>query len=210
MPSGLKAWTRASRPPAWPLMWPRIASACWPPRPARCSWSAASRASGSARKRAWSAGYLAMAALVVIGIATTLIATEPAKSATAAIEHVAQARENPVARVAKAAYASFADFLTRDIGDRRSRVRRALQILRCIRRRHDGALRDRSRFLPQRLRRHRQRCRARGHPDRGFRRRRARPRLSAGHQPLDRRLPTDGFEPGVHLAGARSASTSGH
>jgi PAT family beta-lactamase induction signal transducer AmpG len=55
-----------------------------------------------------------MAALVVIGIATTLIATEPAKSATAAIEHAAQARENPLVRVAKAAYASFADFLTRD------------------------------------------------------------------------------------------------
>ena len=69
---------------------------------------------GFGKDGAWSAGYLAMAALVVIGIATTLIATEPAKSATAAIEHAAQARENPVARVAKAAYASFADFLTRD------------------------------------------------------------------------------------------------
>ena len=69
---------------------------------------------GFGKEGAWSAGYLAMAALVVIGIATTLIATEPAKSATAAIEHAAQARENPVARVAKAAYASFADFLTRD------------------------------------------------------------------------------------------------
>jgi MFS transporter, PAT family, beta-lactamase induction signal transducer AmpG len=69
---------------------------------------------GFGKEGAWSAGYLAMAALVVIGIATTLIATEPAKSATAEIEHAAHARENPVARVAKAAYASFADFLTRD------------------------------------------------------------------------------------------------
>jgi MFS transporter, PAT family, beta-lactamase induction signal transducer AmpG len=69
---------------------------------------------GFGKDGAWTAGYLAMAALVVIGIATTLIATEPAKSATAEIEHAAQARENPVARVAKAAYASFADFLTRD------------------------------------------------------------------------------------------------
>ena len=69
---------------------------------------------GFGKEGAWSAGYLAMAALVVIGIATTLIATEPAKSATAAIEHAAQARENPLARVARAAYASFADFLTRD------------------------------------------------------------------------------------------------
>jgi PAT family beta-lactamase induction signal transducer AmpG len=69
---------------------------------------------GFGKEGAWSAGYLAMAALVVIGIATTLIATEPAKSATAAIEHAAQARENPLVRVARAAYASFTDFLTRD------------------------------------------------------------------------------------------------
>ena len=69
---------------------------------------------GFGKEGAWSAGYLAMAALVVIGIATTLIATEPAKSATAAIEQAAQARENPLGRVARAAYASFADFLTRD------------------------------------------------------------------------------------------------
>ena len=70
---------------------------------------------GFGKEAAWSAGYLAMAALVVIGIATALIATEPEKSATAAIEHAAQARENPLVRVATAAYASFADFLTRDM-----------------------------------------------------------------------------------------------
>ena len=70
---------------------------------------------GFGKDAAWSAGYLAMAALVVIGIATALIATEPEKSATAAIEHAAHARENPLVRVATAAYASFADFLTRDM-----------------------------------------------------------------------------------------------
>jgi PAT family beta-lactamase induction signal transducer AmpG len=70
---------------------------------------------GFGKEGAWSAGYLAMAALVVIGIATALIATEPEKSTTAAIEHAAQARENPLVRVATAAYASFADFLTRDM-----------------------------------------------------------------------------------------------
>ena len=69
---------------------------------------------GFGKDGAWSAGYLAMAALVVIGIATTLIATEPEKSAAAEIEHAAHARENPLVRVAKAAYASFAEFLTRD------------------------------------------------------------------------------------------------
>jgi PAT family beta-lactamase induction signal transducer AmpG len=70
---------------------------------------------GFGKDAAWSAGYLAMAALVVIGIATALIATEPEKSTTAAIEHAAHARENPLVRVATAAYASFADFLTRDM-----------------------------------------------------------------------------------------------
>src|SRR6266852_5083933 len=38
---------------------------------------------------AWTAGYLAMAALVVIGIATALSATEPEKSAAATTEHAA-------------------------------------------------------------------------------------------------------------------------
>src|SRR6266511_1001577 len=64
---------------------------------------------------AWTAGYLAMAALVVIGIATTLIATEPEKSATAAVEHAAHARENPLQRVALAAYGAFSEFLTREL-----------------------------------------------------------------------------------------------
>src|SRR5262245_32216535 len=70
---------------------------------------------GFAKGAAWTAGYLAMAALVVIGIATTLIATEPAKSAVAEGEHAAHANENPLVRVAVAAYASFAEFLTRDM-----------------------------------------------------------------------------------------------
>ena len=56
-----------------------------------------------------------MAALVVIGIATTLIATEPEKSAAAEGEHAAHANENPLMRVAVAAYGSFAEFLTRDM-----------------------------------------------------------------------------------------------
>ncbi|MET0924199.1 MAG: MFS transporter [Xanthobacteraceae bacterium] len=62
---------------------------------------------------AWTAGYLAMAALVVIGIATTLIATEPEKSAAATAEHAAQAQENPLQRIALAAYGAFSEFLTR-------------------------------------------------------------------------------------------------
>jgi PAT family beta-lactamase induction signal transducer AmpG len=70
---------------------------------------------GLGKGAAWSAGYLAMAALVVIGIATTLIATEPERSAAAEAEHTAHARENPLLRVAAAAYQSFAEFLSRDM-----------------------------------------------------------------------------------------------
>src|SRR5713226_6693676 len=69
---------------------------------------------GLAKQPAWTASYIGMAALVAIGIATTLIATEPEKSAVAAAEHAAHARENPLRRVAVAAYGAFADFLTRD------------------------------------------------------------------------------------------------
>ena len=64
---------------------------------------------------AWTAGYLTMAALVVIGIATALIATEPEKSAIAAAEHAAHARDNPLTRVAVAAYGAFSEFLSRDM-----------------------------------------------------------------------------------------------
>jgi PAT family beta-lactamase induction signal transducer AmpG len=70
---------------------------------------------GYAKGAAWTAGYLAMAALVVVGIATVLVATEPEKSATAVTEHAAQAQNNPLERVAAAAYSAFAEFLTRDM-----------------------------------------------------------------------------------------------
>ena len=45
--SGSRAWTRASRRPAWRPMSPPTASACWSRPPARCSWSADSRATAS-------------------------------------------------------------------------------------------------------------------------------------------------------------------
>jgi PAT family beta-lactamase induction signal transducer AmpG len=70
---------------------------------------------GFGKGAAWTAGYLAMAALVLIGIATTLIATEPEKSTAAAAQHAAHARENPLKRVALAAYGAFAEFLTREL-----------------------------------------------------------------------------------------------
>jgi MFS transporter, PAT family, beta-lactamase induction signal transducer AmpG len=61
---------------------------------------------------AWSAGYTVMAALVLIGIATTLIAAEPEKSAAADAAH---ARENSLQRVIEAAVGAFSEFLSRDV-----------------------------------------------------------------------------------------------
>jgi MFS transporter, PAT family, beta-lactamase induction signal transducer AmpG len=69
---------------------------------------------GFDRQTAWSAGYAAMALLVAVGILTTLLATEPAKSANAAAEHAAHARERPLRRVGATTFNAFADFLTRD------------------------------------------------------------------------------------------------
>jgi MFS transporter, PAT family, beta-lactamase induction signal transducer AmpG len=70
---------------------------------------------GFGKGAAWSWGYIAMAALVVIGMVTALIATEPEKSGVAKAEHAAHARDNPLLRVATTAYGSFAEFLTRDM-----------------------------------------------------------------------------------------------
>ena len=70
---------------------------------------------GFAKGTAWTAGYLAMAAFVAIGVATTLIASEPDKSEVASAEHAAHAGENSLRRVALAAYGAFSDFLGRDM-----------------------------------------------------------------------------------------------
>jgi len=67
---------------------------------------------GLDHQAAWSAGYGVMAALVLIGIATTLIAVEPEKSAAAKEVH---AKENVVQRVADAAIGAFSEFLSRDM-----------------------------------------------------------------------------------------------
>ena len=66
---------------------------------------------GLGRHAAWSAGYAVMAALVLIGIATTLMATEPEKSRAADAVH---GRENTMARIVEAAVGAFSEFLSRD------------------------------------------------------------------------------------------------
>jgi MFS transporter, PAT family, beta-lactamase induction signal transducer AmpG len=70
---------------------------------------------GVGRGAAWTWGYVAMAAFVLIGIAATLWAGEPEKSAVAAAEHAAHARDNPFLRVMRTAVGAFQDFLTRDL-----------------------------------------------------------------------------------------------
>ena len=61
---------------------------------------------------AWRAGYAVMAALVLIGVATTLFAAEPEKSAQADAVH---ARESSLRRVIEAAVGAFSEFLSRDM-----------------------------------------------------------------------------------------------
>jgi PAT family beta-lactamase induction signal transducer AmpG len=56
---------------------------------------------------AWTAGYLVMAALVAVGIVTSLVATEPQKSAPVEATH---ARQTPLTRVIATAVGAFADF----------------------------------------------------------------------------------------------------
>jgi MFS transporter, PAT family, beta-lactamase induction signal transducer AmpG len=67
---------------------------------------------GLSRPAAWSSGYAVMAAFVLIGIATTVFATEPEKSAKANAVH---AREDTPARLLEAAIGAFSEFLTRDL-----------------------------------------------------------------------------------------------
>jgi PAT family beta-lactamase induction signal transducer AmpG len=65
---------------------------------------------GFIKASAWRAGYIAMAALVVIGMITTLIATEPPQSRRADAE---TSSESPLRRLANAAMGAFVEFLSR-------------------------------------------------------------------------------------------------
>src|SRR5258708_38323137 len=62
---------------------------------------------------AWTAGYLVMAALVVIGIATSFIARQPEKSVVATTQHAAHVRKTPLLRLGNAPEAGFPHFPTR-------------------------------------------------------------------------------------------------
>ena len=69
------------------------------------------QARGLPHHTAWSAGYAVMAALVLVGVATTLMAREPTQSAAAEASH---RREHTWRRIVDAAVGAFAEFLSRD------------------------------------------------------------------------------------------------
>jgi PAT family beta-lactamase induction signal transducer AmpG len=65
---------------------------------------------GFSEGAAWSAGYMTMAALGLVGIVTTLLAAEPAKSRTA---NAAHGRETPLQRLTATVTGAFTDFFLR-------------------------------------------------------------------------------------------------
>src|SRR5262245_1152796 len=69
-------------------------------------------ATGFDKQAAWRLGYFAMAALVLIGTVTALVATEPERSAEA---NAAHARQRPLARVVTTAIGAFKDFLGHEL-----------------------------------------------------------------------------------------------
>lgn len=70
---------------------------------------------GLVKQAAWTASFLAMAGLVLIGVATTIVATEPTVSKIAEDDAAEFAGASSLRRVAHAAYGAFADFLLRDL-----------------------------------------------------------------------------------------------
>jgi MFS transporter, PAT family, beta-lactamase induction signal transducer AmpG len=67
---------------------------------------------GLARGPAWTGAYIAMAALIVVGMIAVLLARAPAERAE---EESASVASNPAARVFRAAYGAFSDLLSRDM-----------------------------------------------------------------------------------------------
>jgi MFS transporter, PAT family, beta-lactamase induction signal transducer AmpG len=63
------------------------------------------------RGGAYALAYFAMAALVLVGIVTTLLTTEPEKSKTAEAEHSGHTKETSLKRIVSAAESAFEDFL---------------------------------------------------------------------------------------------------
>ena len=70
---------------------------------------------GFARGNAWTLGYIVMALFVVIGLAASIVATEPEKSAAVDAEHARHVNQSKLTRVYEAARVALADFMLRDM-----------------------------------------------------------------------------------------------
>jgi PAT family beta-lactamase induction signal transducer AmpG len=70
---------------------------------------------GFARTSAWTAGYVAMALLVAVGLVAALLATEPRDSAAAETEHARHAGDSKLTRVFVTARTALRDFLSLDM-----------------------------------------------------------------------------------------------
>ena len=66
-------------------------------------------------RTAWTVSYVVMAALILIGVIATLLATEPASSAAAEADHALPSHRNSLKRAFWSAVDSFRDFLSRDL-----------------------------------------------------------------------------------------------
>jgi len=66
-------------------------------------------------RTAWTASYVVMAALILIGVIAALLATEPATSAAAEADHALPGHHNSLKRAFWSALDSFRDFLSRDL-----------------------------------------------------------------------------------------------
>jgi MFS transporter, PAT family, beta-lactamase induction signal transducer AmpG len=69
---------------------------------------------GFDQQKAYSATYLVMGALIVVGMLATLFAVEPESSARATAEHIGPGHDAAARRLVKVAVSSLKDFLSRD------------------------------------------------------------------------------------------------
>jgi MFS transporter, PAT family, beta-lactamase induction signal transducer AmpG len=69
---------------------------------------------GFARTNAWTLGYVVMALMVLIGLAASILATEPEKSGAVEAEHARHASQSKLSRVYDTARVALADFMLRD------------------------------------------------------------------------------------------------
>jgi PAT family beta-lactamase induction signal transducer AmpG len=70
---------------------------------------------GFGRGTAWTLGYLVMALFVLVGLAASIVATEPKKSAAVEAEHAHHRGDSKLTRVYQTARTALSDFLLRDM-----------------------------------------------------------------------------------------------